>query len=161
MMSATLSNQLKALLVTEDITEQGVNVWQNNSFTVQHFSYECQRKRNDAGLPFGATLPAYLDFTVRIASGESGKVFVERMKLNGTFPYSFLFNASFNGLRQLSEYQDAMVARGYVVDLEESYDKAPGADGSTEQMLLHARLLLSKLSYLGRERVLDLTITND
>ena len=160
-MPRLLSNQLKALLVTEDITEQGINVLQDNGFTVQHFRYECRRNRNAAGHPYGPTLPAYLDFTVRVSSGEAGKVFFERLRANETFPYSFLFNANFNGMRRLSECQDAMVATGYIIDLEESYDKDPGDDGSAEQMLIHARLLLSNLAYLGRENVLKLTITND
>ena len=161
-MAGTISNQLKALLVVDDITEQGVTVWQYNGFTVQHFRYECCRRRNESGLPYGPTLPAYLDFTVRIASEDSGKVFYERMRTNETFPYSFLFNASFNTRRQLSECEDALVATGYIVDLEEEYESAPAADGSAEQMLVHARLLLSNLTYLGREdRTLELTITKD
>lgn len=160
-MAGTISNQLKALLVTENIAEQGINVWQQNSFTVQHFSYECQRRRNDSGVPYGPTLPAYLDFTVRVSSDNNGKVFFERMRINETFPYSFLFNASFNDMRRLSECEDAMVATGYIVDLEELFESAPASDGSAEQMLIRARLLISNLAYLGRERTLDLTITND
>lgn len=160
-MPGLISNQLKAMLVVEDITEQGIQVRQGNCFTVQHFSYECRRRRNDAGTPYGPTLPAYLDFTVKVAYGDSGKVFFDRMQRTETFPYSFLFNASFNGMRRLSECEDAMVATGYIVDLEEFYESAPTSDGSAEQMLIRARLLISNLAYLGRERTLDLTITND
>ena len=160
-MAGTISNQLKALLVVENIAEQGINVWQNNSFTVQHFSYECRRRRNDSGKPYGQTLPAYLDFTVRVSSGESGKVFFDRMRTNETFPYSFLFNASFNSMRRLSECEDAMVVTGYIVEVEELFESAPASDGSAEQMLIHARLLISNLAYLGQEHTLNLTITND
>ena len=161
MMGTLFSNQLKALLVTENITEPGVVVWQNNSFTVQHFSYMCCRHRDDSGTPYGSTIPAYLDFTVRIAAGSSAKVFYERMRQNESFPFSFLFNASFNDMRKLSEYEDAMVATGYLIDMEETFDKSPVEDGSQEQMLVRGRLLLSNIAYLGREKVLKLTITND
>ena len=160
-MAGTISNQLKALLVTDNIAERGINVWQQNSFTVQHFSYECRRRRNDSGTPYGQTLPAFLDFTVKVASEDNGKVFFDRMLTNETFPYSFLFNASFNSMRRLSECEDAMVVSGYIVDLEETFESAPAADGSAEQMLIHARVLISNIAYLGREKVLELTITKD
>lgn len=160
-MAGTILNQVKMLLVLEAITEQGIDVRQNNSFTVQHFSYTCCRRRNDSGIPYGPTLPAYLDFTVKVVSGNNGKVFFERMQTNETFPYSFLFNASFTTAHQLSEYDDAMVASGYVVDVEEEFESAPGPDGTTEQMLIHVKLLISNLAYLGQDRTLDLTITKD
>lgn len=160
-MSGTILNQVKMLLVLEDIAEQGLDVRQNNSFTVQHFSYTCCRRRNDSGIPYGPTLPAYLDFTVKVVSDNNGKVFLERMQTNETFPYSFLFNASFNEVRRLSEFEDAMVASGYIVDVEEEYESTPAADGTTEQMLFHIKLLISNLAYLGRDRTLDLTITKD
>lgn len=155
-----ISNQLKALLVTEDITEQGVNVYQNNCFTVQHFTYECRRRRNDEGIPYGSTLPSFLDFKVKVAPGDNGKVFLERLKQSETFPYSFLFNADFNSMR-LSACEDALVATGYIVNVEESYESVPQEDGSADQMLIHARLLLTNIAYAGSERTLYLTITND
>ena len=159
-MPSIFSNQLKALLITEDVSEQGVSVWQGNCHTVQHFTYECRRHRNDSGIPYGDTLPAYLNFTIRLADGESGKVFYERMLSHDPFPYSFLFNASFNDMRRLSDCEDAMVASGYIIDLEENYDK-PQEPGSGEQLLLKGKILLSNIAYLGRERVLKLIITND
>lgn len=160
-MPAVFSNELKALLVTEDITEAGVSVRAGNCFTVQHFSYECHRRRNGAGFPYGPTVPSFLVFTVKVASDDSGKVFYERMQENGTFSYSFLFNASFNEMRSLSEYQDALVATGYIVDLEELYESAPLGDGTSEQMLIRAKLLISNLAYVGRDNTLYLTITKD
>ena len=160
-MPVLLSNQLKALLVVEDITEQGVNVWRDNCFVIQHFHYDCHRRRNDAGEPYGPTVPAYLSFTVRVTSDNNGKILFERMQSHDTFPYSFLFNATFNASRRLSECQDAMVVTGYVVDVEETYESALSEDGEAEQMLIHAKILMSNIKYLGRERYLQLTMTND
>ena len=160
-MSRLYSNELKALLVVDDITEQGVSVMQENCFTVQHFSYACSRRRNQAGVPYGPTVPSYLDFTVKVTSDNNGKVFMDRMRQNKTFPYSFLFNARFNDMRYLSEYEDAMVATGYIVDVEESYDNTPREKGSSDQILIRARLLLSNITYLGYERELELMITKD
>lgn len=151
-MPAVLSNQLKALLVLEDIMEEGVTIWQNNSFTVQQFSYSCERKRDLSGEPYGPTQPSYLYFTVRISSDDSAKAFFERLGSQTPFPYSFLFNASFNEMRRMAQCEDALVARAYLVDVEESFE---------EQMLIKGKLLLCNLSYLGQDETLQLTITND
>lgn len=160
-MARLVSNQLKAVLVMEDISEQGVSVWHGNCFTVQHFSYECSRGRDHGGIPYGATLPFFLDFTVRVSSGNNGKLFFKRMGLDETFPYSFLFNAVFGANGRLSDSEDAMVAMGYLTEVEERYAAVSVDDGTDEQMLIHARLLVSKLTYMGRDKTLNLTITKD
>lgn len=147
------SNQLKAMLVTEDILSQkDLSVSQSNAYTVQHFSYECRRDRTAAGEPFGPTLQSFMDFTIRVSSRESAKLFFERLYINQPFPYSFLFNATFNGVRKLSECEDAMVARGYIVSAREVFDS---------QMLLQVRILLSRIDYLGTENHLELQINQD
>lgn len=160
-MAGVLSNELKAMLVLEDISEQGVSVWHGNCFTIQHFSYECRRERDGDGFPYGATLPSTLEFTVKVSAGDSGKHFFKRMGSDETFPYSFLFNATFSANGRLSDCEDAMVATGYLTDVEESYGAVSLSDGSQEQMLIHVKLLLSNLAYLGREKTLNLTLTND
>ena len=83
------------------------------------------------------------------------------MGMDETSPYSFLFNAVFGANGRLRDSEDALVATGYLVDVEEVYGKVSAEDGTPEQMLIHARLLLSNLAYLGREKTLNLTITND
>ena len=152
-MPTVFSNQLKAMLVTEDVLNQkDISVSQSNAYTVQHFSYECKRDRTSAGEPYGPTLQSFLDFTIRVSSEESAKLFFERLYINQPFPYSFLFNATFNGIKMLSQCQDALVARGYIVSAKEVYDS---------QMLLQVRILLSKISYLGTENNLELQINQD
>lgn len=160
-MPALFSNQLKALLVLDDITEDGVSVWQNNCFTVQHFSYACERERNQAGIPFGPTQTSYLNFTVKIATGESGKLFFERLGAIETYPFSFIFNASFGDNKRMTECEDAMVATGYLVEVEEAFDEPKRKNGSQEQMLIKGTLLISNLEYLGQEKPLQLMVTND
>ena len=141
------------MLVTEDVINQkDVSVSQSNAYTVQHFSYECKRDRTRAGEPYGPTLQSFLDFTIRVSSEESAKLFFERLYINQPFPYSFLFNATFNGIRMLSQCQDALVARGYIVSAKEVYDS---------QMLLQVRILLSRIDYLGTDNKLELIINQD
>ena len=160
-MPVVFSNELKAVLVLEDITEGGVSMLKNNCFTVQHFFYRVERARDAAGVPFGNNLPSYLDFTVRVASGDSGKAFFERMVSPGNHPYTFLFNATFNSAQKLSQWEDALVATGYMIEAEEVYDKESAGQGSQEQMLIRSRLLLSNLLYTGEDNDLKLNITND
>lgn len=155
-----MPNEVKALLITEDITAKGTTVKQSNCFTVQHFSYDSSRRRNYSGSPFGSSLPAYLDFSVRVASGSNGRVFVSRMTKNQTYSFSFLFNAEFEK-NVLSKYDDAIVASGYIVDVEESCESVPKDSGREVQMQISVRLLLSKITYAGSNPALTLTITQD
>lgn len=156
-----------ALLVTDDITESGVSIYRDKCATVQHISYECRRRRNGAGFPFGSTLPSYLDFTIKVSPGNNGKVFFDRMQQDKTFPFSFLYNAEFQAESQgstnlvLSKYVAAMVATGYIVDAEESYENIQLGATSVDQMQIHVRLLLSKITYPGGDNPLYLTITQD
>lgn len=160
-MAGVLSKELKAMLVMEDIMEQGVSVWQGNCFTVQHFSYELHRGRDGHGLPFGATLPSFMEFSVKVSSDSSGKLFFKRMHQDQTFPFSFIFNAVFNAQGRLTDCDDSMVASGYLIDVEEIYGEESHSDGTDEQMLIKARLLLSNIAYAGRDKTLNLIITND
>ena len=152
---------LKALILTKDITESKVVVKQADCLTLQHFSYQCGRKRTASGIPYGPTVPSYLNFTIRITDKEQEKGFLERAGLNEPFRYSFLFNATFDTSRhkKLSDYEDAMVVTGYIVEMEEFYDE-PQVGSTDEQSLLRCCLLLCNISYLGSNPV-TLTITED
>ena len=46
------SDHLKAVLYPENLQEVGNNVEKRLCQTIQHFSYKCQRSRNDAGFPY-------------------------------------------------------------------------------------------------------------
>lgn len=152
---------LKAMLCVEDITETGVNLTPSNSFTVQEFHYDYGRRRDAMGRPYGPTESAYMDFTVRVSSDASAKVFFERMKENDPYAYSILFDVYFKNMSQMSNYEDAMVARGYLVEVEEMFDKTPQANLMVGQMLIHAKLLLTNITYVGVESNLKLQIVTD
>ena len=151
----------KALILTKDITEDKVVVKQADCLTLQHFSYQCGRKRTSSGIPYGPTTPSFLDFTIRVTAKGQGKVYFERAGLNMPFKYTFLFDAKFDttGAKKLSEYGDAMVITGYIIEMEEFFDE-PQNENSDEQSLLRCRLLLCNIIYLGTKPV-KLTITED
>ena len=97
-----------------------------------HFSYKCQRSRNDAGFPYGETTPTELLFTIRLGAPDDGKVFYQQMQRNELFDHTFIFNASFDQTDRLKTYDDAMIVRGYVVDVKEDYDATITENGTVQ-----------------------------
>ena len=73
------------------------------------------------------------------------------MQSNELFDHTFIFNATFDENDRLKSYGDAMVVRGYVVDVKEDYDATVTKDGFVQQILIHVTLLLSSITYVGKE----------
>lgn len=144
---ATLSNHIKALLVTEDISEVA-RVAQDKCLTLQHFDYKCQRSRDDEGKPYGSTISVTLNCTMRSTDGM--RVFYDRIKSIATHNFTFVFNATFDDQRFLADYEDAMIVSGYVTDIEEDFDSSTDGLETGEQMLIHVKILLSRITYVGR-----------
>lgn len=145
------SDYLKAVLYPDNFLEVGENVEKRLFQTIQNFSYKCQRNRNDAGLPYGNTTPTELQFTVKLESPDDSKVFYQQMQKNELFDHTFIFNATFDENDRLKSYGDAMIVRGYVVDVKEDYDATVTEDGTVQQILIQVNLLLSSITYIGRE----------
>lgn len=145
------SDHLKAVLFPENLLDVGENVEKRLCKTVQHFSYKCQRSRNDAGIPYGNTTPTELLFTIKLESPDDSKVFYQQLQQNELFNHSFLFNATFDQRDRLKAYDDAMIVRGFVVDVKEDYDASVTEDGTAQQILIQVTLLLSSITYVGKE----------
>lgn len=154
------SDHLKAVFFPENLLDVGENVEKRLCKTVQHFSYKCQRSRNDAGIPYGNTTPTELLFTIKLESPDDSKVFYQQLQQNELFNHSFLFNATFDQRDRLKAYDDAMIVRGFVVDVKEDYDASVTEDGTAQQILIQVTLLLSSLTYVGKEdnsKILEIT----
>ena len=150
--SATLySNELKAVVVMENFLENPLNVMKENCMTVQHFNYECEHKRNEAGEIYGAINPVMLEFTVRVNSPRQARAFYKELVSNEHSNYSFLFNVTYNENQRLSTYEDGMVVNGYIVHIEENYTTAAQQDGSNTQIELSVKLLSRSVTYLGAD----------
>lgn len=54
-------------------------------------------------------------------------------------------------MQRLKDYEDGVVAKGYVVGVEEVYQTDSNASGEFRQMLLNVKLLVSSVTYLGYE----------
>jgi predicted outer membrane repeat protein len=157
-----LSNRpkyLKAVLFTNNLAEVGGSVIQSQCFTVQDYHYHCYRERDSQGNLYGGILSEYLDFTVVVADMEACKFFFQQMEQNENTPVSFLFNATFGPTGRMTDYEDGLVTYGYVIDVEESCDN----DDITghEQVLIHVRMQLSNMYFLGSNAVHYLEITKD
>ena len=62
----------------------------------------------------------------------------------------------------LSQYEDLLLATGYIVDVEESYENFILSDKTVNQTLIHARLLLCNITYVGNgDTASYLNVTND
>ena len=117
--------------------------------TVQRFDYTCQRKRDDTGKAYGPTDPVFLNFVIRVNGPEQSKPFYKNLSSTEHYPISFLFNATFNATQRLTDYNDALVVDGYVIEVEDNYNSGtPGA--TTEQITLSVKMQVRKFTYLGR-----------
>lgn len=156
MMTNRISNQVKALFITDD-TSQMIKVPQSKCLTLQHYHYKCQRNRDEMGYPYGSTLSVLLDCTFR--NVPDTQVLYERLRDNKPYTYTFVFNATFDVSKYLESYENAMTVNGYIVDIEEKFDTKPIVDGECEQMLVHVKLLLSNIIYKGKSSDKILSIT--
>ena len=145
------SDHLKAVLYPDSILENGRNIENRTCHTVQRFSYQCRRSRNDAGFPYGDTAPSEMLFTIRLGHPDDGKVFYQRMLSNELFDHTFIFNATFGQFDRLESFEDAMVVKGYVVDVKEDYDTTVLEDGTMNQIRMEVTLLLSSITYAGKD----------
>lgn len=150
---------LKAILFTNNLAEVGGSVVQSQCFTVQDYHYHCYRKRDDQGNPYGGIFSEYLDFSVVVSDLEAIKFFYQCMDLSENAPMSFLFNANFGLSGRLVDFEDGLVTYGYVVNVDEACENDD--ETGQEQILLHVKMLLSNMYFLGSNAVHFLEITKD
>lgn len=150
---------LKAILFTNNLAEVSGSVVQSQCFTVQDYHYHCYRERDEQGNPYGGILSDYLDFTVVVSDLDACKFFYQCMDLSENTPMSFIFNANFSPSGRLINYEDGMITYGYVVNVDEGCmnDDTSGE----EQVLIHVKMLLSNVYFLGNNAVHFLEITKD
>ena len=148
---ATLSNELKAVIFRDNFLDNPRNVLKENCLVIQHFSYECERMRNNSSDVYGASKPVILKFSIRVNSPSHAREIYQRLALNGHFDYSILFNVTYDANLRLKDYDDGMVVNGYVVSVEEQYSSLQDDKGVDKQMLLEVKLLVRSTLYMGRE----------
>lgn len=144
-MAELFSNQLKAVLVLDDITGDMV-IRQKDCYTVQSFHYDCERTRDEFGNPYGPTNADLMEISIKsLSSGKEKKIYelLTDMELH---VFSIVFNAVYDSDRRISDYADAMLVTGYVTAVEEEFDSA---DPSKDMMRLNISIMLHTLTFLG------------
>ena len=144
-MADYFSNQLKAVLFLEDITE-GVPMRQAEGYTIQHFDYNYYRTRDHEGNPYGGSNASLMDITIKTISADGYKELYRRLHSRELYSCTIVFNATYDGFRILESYADAMVVNGYIVEIEEVFDTMTK---KRQGMMLSMKILLHSLDYLG------------
>lgn len=174
------SHYTKAIVFFKDITEKTTSVIKGEGFTLQTFSYECSRKRNTKGMPYGPTQSTIMRFSLKSLPDLYLQELYRRLKENTASAFTIVFNASFlekkietpaSGNAEgsitavvLSDYDNAMVVKGMVVDINEdydgsslytTYDNRPDEDASKDLMTTKVEFLLQSIDYLGSNNVIN------
>ena len=89
-MADYFSNQLKAVLFLEDITE-GIPMRQAGGYTVQHFDYNCFRTRDKMGKPYGPSNASLMQIILKTISADGYKELYHRLNTTVKGQNSWLF----------------------------------------------------------------------
>lgn len=157
-----ISNYIKATLFFDDFSE--VKVKKEQGFTLQQFNYECSRKRNNMGMPYGPTQTTVLRFLIKSLPDGYLKEIYKRLDENTDSSFSIVFNATFrmdeNGENTLSDYDSALIITGFVISVDESYgDNRPETitpspkeeETTADLMMTDVGFLTKSITYIGSE----------
>ena len=149
-----ISNYIKATLFFDDFSE--VKVKKEQGFTFQQFNYECSRKRNNMGMPYGPTLTTVLKFLIKSLPDGYLKEVYKRLDENTDSSFSIVFNATFrmdeNGENTLSDYDSALIITGFVISVDESYGESSQTSKATANLMMTDIGFLTKsITYVGSE----------
>lgn len=149
-----ISNYIKATLFFDDFSE--VKVKKEQGFTLQQFNYECSRKRNNMGMPYGPTQTTVLKFLIKSLPDGYLKEVYKRLDENTDSSFSIVFNATFrmdeNGENTLNDYDSALIITGFVISVDESYGEDPQTSKATANLMMtDVRFLTKSITYVGSD----------
>ena len=116
---------------------------QSKGYTVQQFSYNCERNRDAANTVYGQAHHVIVDFTLKVME-EDQVLFYEKLKENGSDYFSFVFNAVFDNGR-FKYCDNAITVEGFIVDVEEL------AANDSNQALMRVKLLAREFTYVRKD----------
>ncbi|MDO4949444.1 MAG: hypothetical protein Q4E55_04665 [Bacteroidales bacterium] len=143
-------------LLTENFKEASP-VKREKCVTVQSLDYKLQRSRDAFGRSYGCAQGGLMRVSVLIGSKNNTKVFYERLKNTTPTSFTLFWNARYNQSGELTDCDAATVAEGYVVDVQEKYDRDK-AETEGEHPCLTFQLLLTKITYHGTNTELKLVL---
>ena len=158
-----ISNYIKATLFFDDFSE--VKVKKEQGFTLQQFNYECSRKRNNMGMPYGPTRTTILRFLIKSLPDGYLKEIYKRLDENADSSFSIVFNATFrmdeNGENTLNDYDSALIITGFVISVDESYGEDPQTSKATANLMMtDVGFLTKSITYVGSDNYKKRTYLN-
>lgn len=145
-----ISNYLKAVLFTSDISQQHTKCSKENGYIIQYYNYHLGRTRDTFGFPYGPTLQTIFKAVVKLPSMEKCKVFYEQLQTSEQHTFSFVFNASYDENNCLKDWDNAMIVNAYVVGIDENYKSFD--EGYVQ---IEIELLVSSIIYKGSDSSSD------
>lgn len=151
-MNKLYSNELKAVLILDNFQDAPESVLRENCIMVSHLDYHCEYRRNDSNSVYGAVDPVILNFSIRIGSVKKATPFYRHLVENGHYVYTFLYNTTYDQNDRIATYEDGMVVDAFVVKVEQEYTTQRTGHDSDEQIMLHVKLLVRSITYLGTDK---------
>lgn len=144
-----ISRHLKGIFVAHDVSDSTCRISRAQCLTLQHYQFDCERQLNEQGMPFGRTLPSTLSFTVRVIDNDDCRSFYKWLVDHQIHDFSIVFNASYDTLQYLSDWDAALVATGYMMEVDEQFSSWNGRQAENQQMTVKMKVLLSEIRFLG------------
>lgn len=114
----------------------------SNGMAIQQYNYTCALQRDRVGTIHGEPQSVIFEFSVCVMqTGQN--LFYEKLQDNGMDQYSFVFNAFFED-DKLQSFDQAIMAEGYIVDVEEA------GSNDNEQATIRVKLLAGKMTYIHK-----------
>ena len=124
----------------------------NNGMAVQQFAYRCAYQQDMVGTVCGEPQNVVIEFTVCVLQTQQN-IFYEKLLEQATDRFCFLFNEMYED-DKLKTFDNAIMAEGYIVDVEEY------GTNDYEQAMIHVKMLASKLTYLHKNNEqMEITIS--
>lgn len=172
------NNSFKGMVVVdENLITKNVQRIDDNMvrYILRDFHYGSHRERDNIGMPYGPVISTCLDFSIRMESADMGRKFYDNMASNAPMDLTFLFDTSFNKegkggnytpKTMLKDFRNVLVVRGYVVDVEESFDKEADVSGKYNLLSMRVKILMTDVTFAGphptkKEENFNWRITND
>lgn len=160
-MSRLLSNEIKVSLYLGNLNEENTILRKEDCVTVVQYRYDSVRNIDKKGFPIVNSPSILLDITLRNFSHKVSKHFLTEISRNSPSDYTFLFNASFDDNKVLKNSEGRMIARGYVVEIEESFDSNNSENSTVDRKLMKLKILLSQMTFNSENSKCIFNISND
>lgn len=157
-MSLHISNQLKVVVFNLNVKDTYNVIRRDIGETVQNYNYDVFRTRNEKGLPYGQPHSSLLEVTVKNFSENFASFYYKGMHSNTPQEISLVFNAEYQADGRLKGYDEAVVVRGYIVEVTEAFSSEKGINF---QRVLSVKILACRMEYCGTDASVAIQIIKD